>query len=417
MEIQKLLPLLFFSIVVLTIDIYSFQSIKAVFPDSGPVRKVITYFFWGFTFFSIASFFSFRILGQTQLPRLYLIFTLSTFFIFYFSKFIVCIFLLIEDFSRFGFFSFSWIKNRFFDGLTPHSPARSAALSKIAMGVAAIPMVSLLYGMVKGAHKFQVRSLNLILKNLPSSFEGLKIVQISDVHSGSFYDKEAVRKGVQLIIDQKPDIVFFTGDLVNNDASELVDYLDIFSQIKAPLGIFSVLGNHDYGDYKYWHSEGEKKANLERLKNLQKQMGWKLLMDEHVLIEKNGSEIGIVGIQNWGAKGRFPKYGDLKKATKGTENLPVKLLLSHDPSHWEAQVLTDFQDIDVMFAGHTHGMQFGIDIPGLKWSPVQYMYKQWAGLYEQNGQQLYVNRGFGFIGYPGRVGIWPEVSVFTLQKA
>jgi hypothetical protein len=285
------------------------------------------------------------------------------------------------------------------------------------MGVAAIPMVSLIYGMVKGAHKYQVRSLNLKLKNLPSSFEGLKIVQISDVHSGSFYDKEAVRKGVQLIIDQKPDIVFFTGDLVNNDASELVDYLDVFSQIKAPLGIFSVLGNHDYGDYKYCHYEVEKKANLERLKNLQKQMGWKLLMDEHVLVEKNGSEIGIIGIQNWGAKGRFPKYGDLKKATTGTENLPVKLLLSHDPSHWEAQVLTDFQDIDVMFAGHTHGMQFGIEIPGLKWSPVQYMYKQWAGLYEQNGQQLYVNRGFGFIGYPGRVGIWPEVSVFTLQKA
>jgi len=284
------------------------------------------------------------------------------------------------------------------------------------MGVAAVPLVSLIYGMVKGAYKYQVKSVSLKLKNLPDAFQGMKLVHISDIHSGSFYDKEAVRKGVKMITDLKPDIVFFTGDLVNNEASEFKDYLDVFSVIKAPLGIFSVLGNHDYGDYKYWASEEEKKQNLAQLMDYQKSMGWKLLMDEHVRIEKDGSEIGVIGIQNWSAKGRFPKYGNLKMAYKGSEDLPVKLLLSHDPSHWEAQVLTGFSDIDAMFSGHTHGMQFGIEIPGLKWSPVQYIYKQWAGLYSQNGQQLYVNRGFGFIGYPGRVGIWPEITVLTLEK-
>ena len=321
-----------------------------------------------------------------------------------------------EDFTKFGWFGLTWIKSQFVANTVPYSPQRSATISKIAMGVAAVPLVSLIYGMVKGAYKYQVKSVSLKLKNLPDAFQGMKLVHISDIHSGSFYDKEAVRKGVKMITDLKPDIVFFTGDLVNNEASEFKDYLDVFSVIKAPLGIFSVLGNHDYGDYKYWASEEEKKQNLAQLMDYQKSMGWKLLMDEHVRIEKDGSEIGVIGIQNWSAKGRFPKYGNLKMAYKGSEDLPVKLLLSHDPSHWEAQVLTGFSDIDAMFSGHTHGMQFGIEIPGLKWSPVQYIYKQWAGLYSQNGQQLYVNRGFGFIGYPGRVGIWPEITVLTLEK-
>ena len=416
MDIQKIFPILGFVLFVLAIDFYSFQALKTVLPVTGNGRKIAGFIFWGFTIFSIINFISFRVLGQSQMPRLFLLFTFSTFFIVYFSKIIVVIFLLMEDLTRLGIFGFSWLKSIGNSDKVLYSPARSAALSKIAMGIAAVPLVSLVYGMVKGAHKYQIKNIRLNLKNLPSAFEGLKIVQISDVHSGSFYNKEAVMKGIKMIVDQKPDIVFFTGDLVNNEAVEFEDYLEIFSAIKAPLGIFSVLGNHDYGDYRNWPTEKDKIQNLAHLMDLQKRMGWRLLMDEHVKVEKDGESIGIIGIQNWGAKGRFPKYGNLSKAYKGAENLPVKLLLSHDPSHWEAQVIEDFSDIDAMFAGHTHGMQFGIEIPGIKWSPVQYIYKQWAGLYEQNGQQLYVNRGFGFIGYPGRVGIWPEISVFTLKK-
>jgi len=416
MDIQKIFPILGFVLFVLAIDFYSFQALKTVLPVTGNGRKIAGFIFWGFTIFSIINFISFRVLGQSQMPRLFLLFTFSTFFIVYFSKIIVVIFLLMEDLTRLGIFVFSWLKSIGNSDKVLYSPARSAALSKIAMGIAAVPLVSLVYGMVKGAHKYQIKNIRLNLKNLPSAFEGLKIVQISDVHSGSFYNKEAVMKGIKMIVDQKPDIVFFTGDLVNNEAVEFEDYLEIFSAIKAPLGIFSVLGNHDYGDYRNWPTEKDKIQNLAHLMDLQKRMGWRLLMDEHVKVEKDGESIGIIGIQNWGAKGRFPKYGNLSKAYKGAENLPVKLLLSHDPSHWEAQVIEDFSDIDAMFAGHTHGMQFGIEIPGIKWSPVQYIYKQWAGLYEQNGQQLYVNRGFGFIGYPGRVGIWPEISVFTLKK-
>jgi predicted MPP superfamily phosphohydrolase len=355
--------------------------------------------------------------GQTQIPRLFLLFTFSTFFIVYFSKIIICLFLGVEDIARLAITSFNFVKSKIFTDSLPHSPARSAALAKMAMGVAAVPLVSLIYGMVKGAYKYKIHNISLKLPNLPTGFEGLKIVQISDIHVGSFYDKEAVKKGVQMIMDQKPDLVFFTGDLVNNEAEEMRDYLDIFSAISAPLGIYSVLGNHDYGDYKNWPTAQAKQQNLQLLKDFQKQMGWRLLMDEHANVEVNGESIAVVGIQNWGAKGRFPKYGNLKKALEGASNFPVKLLLSHDPSHWDAQVLTEYPEIDVMFAGHTHGMQFGVEIPGIKWSPVQYLYQHWAGLYKHGGQQLYVNRGFGFIGYPGRVGIWPEISVFTLAKA
>ena len=417
MELQKLLPLFFFAAFVLAIDFYFFQAFKSILPDFGFGRKLAVYAFWSFTLFSVLNFFFFRILGQTHMPRLFLLFSFSSFFIVYFSKIIVIVFLLLEDVSRLGILSFLWVKSKVIHEPIPFSPTRSVALSKIAMGIAAVPLVSLIYGMVKGAHFYHLKSISLKLKNLPSSFEGLKIVHISDIHSGSFYNKEAVMKGVQMVIDQKPDLIFFTGDLVNNESIEFEDYVDIFSKIKAPLGIFSVLGNHDYGDYKNWSSKEEKIANFQHLKDLQKSIGWQLLMDEHVKIEKGGEEIGIIGIQNWSAKGRFPKYGNLKKAYSGTEALPVKLLLSHDPSHWEAEVIPHYKDIGAMFSGHTHGMQFGIEIPGLKWSPVQYMYKQWAGLYTEKDQQLYVNRGFGFIGYPGRVGIWPEITAFTLTKA
>jgi uncharacterized protein len=241
------------------------------------------------------------------------------------------------------------------------------------------------------------------------------VVHISDIHSGSFTDKEAVIRGVQKIMQQKPDLILFTGDLVNNVADEMDDYIDVFNKLNAPLGVYSTLGNHDYGDYVQWKSVEEKKANLEKLKQVHTAMGWRLLMNEHVVLERGTDKIAVVGIENWSSKARFPKYGDMRSAYRGAESHPFKILLSHDPSHWDEEVRKDYQDIDLMLAGHTHGMQFGVDLPGFKWSPVQYVYRQWAGLYEKDNQKLYVNRGFGFIGYPGRVGILPEITLLELS--
>jgi predicted MPP superfamily phosphohydrolase len=272
---------------------------------------------------------------------------------------------------------------------------------------------SLLYGF-SNKYRYEVRRKKLSFTNLPASFKGLKIIHISDIHSGSFTDKQAVSHGVDMILKEKPDLILFTGDLVNNLADEMEDYMDVFGRLNAPMGVFSTLGNHDYGDYVHWDSEEAKKANLERLKGVHKQLGWRLLMNEHVVLEKDNAQIALLGIENWSAKARFPKYGDLKKAYAGSEKYPFKILMSHDPSHWDAQVRPEFEDIDLMLSGHTHGMQFGVEIPGLKWSPVQYLYKEWAGLYEQGRQKLYVNRGYGFIGYPGRVGILPEITVLEL---
>lgn len=253
--------------------------------------------------------------------------------------------------------------------------------------------------------------------NLPAAFEGLKLVQISDVHSGSLQDISAVNKGIDLILAQNPDLIFFTGDLVNDRATEMGPLKSSFARLKAPMGVYSTLGNHDYGDYVQWPSAADKQANLQALMQVHKDMGWDLLMNEHRVLEKNGEKIAVVGIENWGAKGRFPKYGKMEEAVKGTENIPFKLLLSHDPSHWDAQVKPQYPDIDIMFSGHTHGMQFGLENPYFKWSPVKWMYKQWAGLYEDGAQKLYVNRGFGFIGYPGRVGIMPEITVIEFGRA
>jgi predicted MPP superfamily phosphohydrolase len=252
--------------------------------------------------------------------------------------------------------------------------------------------------------------------NLPASFKGLKIVHISDIHSGSFTNKDAVMKGVKKIIDEKADLILFSGDLVNDRATEMEEYIDAFSQLKAPLGVYSTFGNHDYGDYASWPINGiSKEQNLLNLAKVHADLGWRLLMNEHVVLEKNGEQIALLGIENWSNKARFPKHGRMDLAYAGAEKYPFKILMSHDPSHWDAQVVPQYTDVDLTFSGHTHGMQFGIEIPGFHWSPVQYVYKQWAGLYEEGKQKLYVNRGFGFIGYPGRVGILPEITVIELM--
>ena len=300
-------------------------------------------------------------------------------------------------------------------GQTQFLPERRKIISQIAVGLAAIPFASLLYGMYRGKYNYKVLNYVLEYDDLPEAFDGFKIAQISDIHSGSFDNPEKVQYGVDLINQQQADVVFFTGDLVNNRAEEFFPWIETFKKINSKFGVYSILGNHDYGDYTRWESEAEKKKNMEALFDAQKQMGWDLLLNESRFIEKDGQRLALVGVENWGSG--FKQAGDLEKALENVAPQDFKILLSHDPSHWEAQVLPHPFDIHLTLSGHTHGMQFGIEIPGwIKWSPVKWRYKQWAGIYEQAKQRLNVNRGFGYLAYPGRVGIWPEVTVITLTK-
>lgn len=295
-------------------------------------------------------------------------------------------------------------------------PSRRKFISQIAIGLAAIPFASLLYGMYKGKYNFRVLNYTLHFDDLPEAFDGYRITQISDIHSGSFDDKEKIAYAVDLIKEQESDVILFTGDLVNNKASEMHPWKDLFGQLSAKDGVFSVLGNHDYGDYVNWNSREEKHQNLEDLKYLQKEMGFDLLLNESRYIERDGQKIALIGVENWG-RGGFKKAGDLKKASKNIDPKDFKILMSHDPSHWEDVVINDEYHYHLTLSGHTHGMQFGIEIPGwIKWSPIQWRYKYWAGIYEELGQYINVNRGFGFLGYPGRVGMWPEITVIELKK-
>jgi predicted MPP superfamily phosphohydrolase len=297
-----------------------------------------------------------------------------------------------------------------------HLPSRRRFVSQIALGFAAIPFASLLYGMYKGKYNFRVLKYALNFEDLPEAFDGFRITQISDIHSGSFDNKEKIQYAINLVNEQASDVVLFTGDMVNNKAEEMLPWKTMFSKITAKEGVFSVLGNHDYGDYVDWNSEEEKKLNLDHLKAIQKEMGFDLLLNESRFLERNGQRIALVGVENWG-KGGFKKAGDLKKASQNIDASDFKILMSHDPSHWEEVVLNDEYHYHLTLSGHTHGMQFGIEIPGwIKWSPVKWRYKYWAGIYKELGQFINVNRGFGYLGYPGRVGIWPEITVIELKK-
>jgi predicted MPP superfamily phosphohydrolase len=332
------------------------------------------------------------------------------------AKLIWALFLMADDLLRL----FRWIYAYFFTDNTevPNNPAgmtRLKFLNYLGLGIGAAFVGTAIWGVVKGAHNYQIKRRKLSIKGLPKAFEGLKIVQISDIHSGSFWSRDAVARGIDMIKAEKADMVFFTGDLVNDRSDEVLPWMDLFGQIKAPMGVYSILGNHDYGDYVPWPSPQAKKKNLDDLISYHKQMGWDILLDEHRVVEKDGEKLGIIGVQNWSAKGRFPKYGDLVKASEGLDTT-VQLLLSHDPSHWREQVLGKTK-IAATFSGHTHGMQFGVDTKFYRWSPVKMVYKEWLDLYTEKNQHLYVNRGFGYLGYPGRMGIFPEISVHTLTGA
>jgi len=285
------------------------------------------------------------------------------------------------------------------------------------MAVGSLPAVAMAYGILSGAHDYRVRRREVPFPGLPAALDGLKLAHISDIHAGSLWNEQAVAGGIALLNAQQPDLVCFTGDLVNNRADEMAAYQAIFAQIEAPLGVYSVLGNHDYGDYVAWPDAAAKADNLRQLMAIHREMGWDLLMNEHRLIEVGGEQLAIVGIENWSAKGRFPQYGRLDQATEGLDPALPQVLLSHDPSHWMAEILPKYPSIDLTLSGHTHGMQFGVDTEKLKWSPVQYVYEQWADLYEKEGRYLYVNRGFGYLGYPGRIGMPPEITLLTLRAA
>ena len=297
-----------------------------------------------------------------------------------------------------------------------HFPQRRKFISQIALGLAAIPFASIIYGIYKGKYNFKVLSYTLYFEDLPDAFDGYKLTQISDVHSGSFDNIDKVEYAIDLINEQKSDVILFTGDMVNNKATEMLPYVDIFKKLKAKDGLFSVLGNHDYGDYVKWDSDEAKIQNLEDLKKLQKNIGFDLLLNENRFIEKDGQRIALVGVENWGLGG-FKQAGDLKKASSLVDKDDFKILMSHDPSHWDAEVVNDAYHYHLTLSGHTHGMQFGIEIPGwFKWSPVKWRYKRWAGIYEALDQYINVNRGFGYLAFPGRVGIWPEITVIELKK-
>ena len=295
-------------------------------------------------------------------------------------------------------------------------PERRRFLSILAMGIAAIPFSALLYGMYKGKYNFKVLKYNLEFDDLPEAFHNYQITQISDVHSGSFDDRKKIEYAIDLVNRQKSDVLLFTGDMVNNKSEEMHPWSELFATLKAKDGKFSILGNHDYGDYIDWNTPEEKMKNLEDLKILQKSIGFDLLLNESRYLEKDGAKIALIGVENWG-RGGFKKAGDLNKAKANVAKDDFKILMSHDPSHWEDIVIHDDYHYHLTLSGHTHGMQFGIEIPGwIKWSPIKWRYKYWAGVYEELGQYINVNRGFGFLGYPGRVGIWPEITVITLKK-
>jgi hypothetical protein len=410
---DRLVPLLLISILLLIIDWYIFRallSVKIKLIDKR--RKTFTWLYWGYSIVLILGVFIGIYFGIKLTARAII---LVAFFLSFATKIVFLPFLFFDDIRR----GFKWLlrkKQETTQTESDNTIPRSEFIVKAGLLVAAVPLASLSWGILSGAYDYQVNRRKLYLKNLPKAFNGLKLAQISDIHSGSFYNKNAVLGGIEMLLAEKPDVILFTGDLVNNLASEMKDYQDIFSKAKAPLGVFSVLGNHDYGDYFYGKEPSAAKTkNLELVKKVHALMGYDLLLDEHRRIKIGNDEIGILGCQNWGV-GRFIQKGDLEKTLAGTDDLPVKLLMSHDPSHWRAQIL-NHPDIDVTFSGHTHGMQFGVRTKEFQWSPVEYIYNEWAGLYKEKEQQLHVNVGYGFLGYPGRVGILPEITIFELERS
>ncbi|WP_343328737.1 metallophosphoesterase [Polaribacter staleyi] len=401
-------PLIILTIVIVLVEIYTFQAFKTVSKS-----KIVRY---SFLLVSIAVYINFfvniitysRSEGQTPQFQMAmgLLLTVSI------PKLVIIILLFGEDAYRWVLKLFSAVSS----GETKALAGRRKFISQLALGLASIPFAAFIYGIIQGKYNYKVLKYQLSFKDLPDAFDGFTITQISDIHSGSFTNKEKIQYGVDLINQQKSDIMLFTGDIVNNKADEMDNWMDVFDKLEAKEGKFSILGNHDYGDYMDWENPQDKIDNFQKVKDIHQKIGFDLLLDEHRYLEKDGQKIALVGVENWG-KG-FNQAGDLAKASANIKKEDFKILMSHDPSHWEYKVKEDPFNYQLTLSGHTHGLQMGIEIPGwLKWSPSKYVYKQWAGLYEEYGRYINVNRGFGYHAFPGRVGIWPEITVIELKKA
>lgn len=401
--------LLFFIVFLFVIELYAFQAFKTILKDKWFLigyavlsLAILIYIVYGFMNFD-------RSVGQTKQTM----FVMGLMLVVYVPKIVLAIVLLGEDIFRLVMGSVNYFvenDNESFLG------SRRKFVSQLGLGLAAIPFLSLLYGVTVGKYNYKVIKQRIFFPDLPDAFDGFTITQISDVHSGSFDNADKINYAIDLVNEQNSDLILFTGDIVNTHAKEMHPWIETFNRIKThEYGKFSVLGNHDYGEYVSWPSQADKDQNFKGIKDLYGQIGFQLLLNEHTFIQKGKDRIALVGVENWGKN--FKQAGDLEKASEGLKNNEFKILMSHDPSHWEYEVKNNDTNYHLTLSGHTHGMQFGIEIPGyFKWSLAQYVYKQWAGLYEHLGRYVYVNRGFGFHAYPGRVGIMPEITVIELKK-
>ncbi len=408
-----------FLLIFILLDIYVFQALKLVAGGWAPKTRMIVYgVYWSISILSVALMLSIVFTNYENWHKLLRTYAFAVVIGLFLAKLLASAFFLVDDVRR----VIQWAGSFLFPAWNPKNTGdgtgitRSMFLSWAGLAVGGGLFTTLLYGF-GNKYKYNLQKLALNFTNLPAVFKGFKIIHISDIHSGSFTDKQAVMKGIEKINQQNADVILFTGDLVNNAADEMKEYMDVFSNLKAKHGVYSTLGNHDYG-FPTGATKDEvlqkQIANAEKVKEIHAALGWKLLSNEHVLIERDGEHIAVLGVDNTSAKANFPSFGKLQQTHAPTKDVAFKILMSHDPSHWNFEVTKSYSDIDLTLAGHTHGMQFGVELPGFKWSPVKYVYKQWAGLYEEANQKLYVNRGFGFIGYPGRVGILPEITLIEL---
>ena len=404
------------SLILLVLDIYIFQSIR-ILAASPTAQWIINILFWLISAGTITAYVVFvhtAALREVSPPR-YTTVLFGLLLLLVVPKLVFFLFALIGDMVRLVQASVTLLQDTS-DKASFRVEERRQVVSQVGLGVASVPFFSILYGLVRGKLDYRVHRVTLTSSNVPTAFDGFTITQISDIHSGTFDSTEWVQRGVALTQGQQSDLIVFTGDLVNFNAHEIEPWIDIFKTLNAPYGVYSTLGNHDYGEYVNWDSPAKEEQNLALLKAQHQRLGYRLLLDESVRIEKDGEHFALLGVENWGLP-PFPQKGDLGKAATGTEASPFRVLLSHDPSHWDAKVRDFPLPVHLTLSGHTHGMQFGIEVPDWKWSPVQYRYPRWADLYEEGGKYLYVNRGFGCLGFAGRVGIWPEVTVITLRRA
>lgn len=417
---MSITPILILLAVLFIFDLYTYRSIKIIGSDlpGAYTKRILSIVHWaifaGVAIWYLFMYFNMPFMGSYKYYKFYY-FLFGITLLFYLPKLVLSFFQIIDD----GWMLSQWIAKKF--ASEPNQSAggmsRARFLYHTGIVVASIPFIGAAYGMIKGRWDFRIVRKTMSFDNLPASFDGYKIVQISDAHVGSFFSNyKPVEKALELINNLNADLVLFTGDLVNNFAKEAEEWIPYFKEIKAKDGKFSILGNHDYGDYSSWPSEEAKQENFNRLTKIHGEMGFDLLRNENRTVKRNGEEIAVLGVENWGVK-PFPQLGDISKAKNGVENTPFKVLMSHDPSHWGYETIKNHKDVNLTLSGHTHGAQFGVELGNIKWSPVKYKYPRWAGEYTEGKQKLYVNRGIGYIGFPGRVGMPPEITVIELKRA